>query len=63
MDMLQQVIERLRAARDVVLDGIAEASGVPRPTVAKIKYGQTRDPRASTLQRLYACLCETEHRQ
>ena len=29
-----------------------------RPTIAKLKYGQTDDPRVSTVQKLYAHLVE-----
>lgn len=59
MDLLTPVIERLRAVRDRDLDDIAARSGVPRPTVAKIKYRQVDDPRVSTIQKLYTHLFET----
>lgn len=58
MDMLTPVLQRLRAANEADLSRIAKATGVPRPTIAKIKYGQTLDPRILTVQKLYTHLVE-----
>jgi hypothetical protein len=49
MSTNQLVIERVRQCTATELQRLAEASGVPLPTLTKIKYGQTPDPRGSTL--------------
>ncbi|HPC11854.1 MAG TPA: helix-turn-helix transcriptional regulator [candidate division Zixibacteria bacterium] len=35
---------------------VHEATGVPMPTLAKIRYGVTADPRGSTLDKIRAYL-------
>jgi predicted transcriptional regulator len=61
MDMLAPVLERLKAASEADVKAISEATGVPAPTIAKIKYGQTPNPRVMTVQRLYSHLIESNH--
>lgn len=46
------IIERVRACSESQLRAVHEATGVPLPTLAKIRYGVTTDPRGSTLDAL-----------
>ncbi len=63
MDLLTPVLERLKSATEADMREIAEATGVPAPTIAKLKYGQTDDPRISTVQKLYAHLIPQDAQQ
>ena len=38
---------------------LADAAGVPRATVAKVRYGQTTSPRVCTVEKLAAALKKT----
>jgi hypothetical protein len=43
------VIFAVRSCSEAQLRDIAAATGIPVPTLAKIRYGVTTDPRASTV--------------
>ena len=58
MDILTPVFKRLHAAREADVVRLSEFSGVPKPTIDKIKYGQTPNPRVLTVQKLYTHLFE-----
>ena len=58
MDMLTPVMEKLKTSTEADVRAIADESGIPAPTILKIKYGQTPNPRVLTVQRLYAHLFE-----
>lgn len=60
MDLLTPVIERLRRMTEAQVAQLSAATGVPAPTIAKIKYGQTPNPRVLTVQALYQHLFETQ---
>ena len=47
-----EVIAAVRACTESQLREITAATGVPMPTLAKIKYGVTGDPRGSTVDKL-----------
>jgi hypothetical protein len=49
-----EVIAAVRACTESQLREITAATGVPMPTLAKIKYGVTGDPRGSTVDKLRA---------
>lgn len=63
MDMLTPVQERLRGATEAEMEKIAAASDVPIGTIARIKYGQTPNPRVLTVQKLYAHLFPSDQSQ
>ena len=48
------VIAAVKACTESQLREVAEATGVPAPTLAKIRYGVTDDPRSSTVDKLRA---------
>lgn len=48
------VIAAVKACTESQLRDVAEATGVPAPTLAKIRYGVTDDPRSSTVDKLRA---------
>jgi len=54
MDIFTPVLDKLRASSEADVRLLADATGVPKPTIDKIKYGQTPNPRVQTIQRLYA---------
>ena len=47
-----EIIERIRAMNEAQLRAVHQVTGVHQPTLAKIKYGVTKDPRGSTLDAL-----------
>jgi hypothetical protein len=47
-----QIVAAVRACNETQLKVISAAVGVPLPTLAKIRYGETSDPRGSTLDKL-----------
>ena len=47
-----EVIAAVRACSESQLREITESTGVPLPTLAKIRYGTTDDPRGSTVDKL-----------
>ncbi len=49
-----QVVARVRTCTEAQLRHIAQATGVPEATLAKIRYGVTNDPRGSTVDALRA---------
>jgi predicted transcriptional regulator len=51
MDTLQ-VIAAVKGCSEAQLRDLEQATGVPHPTLAKIKYGVTTDPRSSTVDAL-----------
>jgi hypothetical protein len=60
MDMLTPVMEKLRQSTEADVRAIADATEIPAPTILKLKYGQTDNPRVRTVQRLYAHLFESQ---
>jgi len=46
------IIQRIRAMSEAERRTVHLATGVPEPTLAKIKYGVTNDPRSSTMDAL-----------
>lgn len=50
----KQVVSAIRACTEAQLRDIEKATGIPLPTLAKIRYGQTDDPRGSTVDKLRA---------
>ena len=50
-DMLLYILNRLPQARGE-LQQLATATGIPYPTLIKLRTGETTDPRISTVQRL-----------
>lgn len=48
------VIRRLREAMPKAWPDIAAHSGVPITTINKVAYRDTKDPRSSTIDKLYA---------
>lgn len=58
MDMLTPVVERLRNTTDRDIRQLAQVTGLAWPTITKIKYGQTKNPGVTTVQRLYDFLIE-----
>jgi hypothetical protein len=49
-----EVVAAVKACSESGLRQINEATGIPVPTLAKIKYGVTTDPRGSTVDALRA---------
>ncbi len=49
MNTSNEVIAAVRQMTEAKLREVHEATGVPMPTLAKIRYGVTADPRGSTL--------------
>lgn len=47
-----QVVAKVRDCTEAQLRSIAQATGVPEATLAKIRYGVTNDPRGSTVDAL-----------
>ena len=60
MDIFNPVLDRLRQSSEADVRALAERTGVPKPTIDKIKFGQTPNPRVRTIQRLYSDLFERE---
>lgn len=60
MNTSTQIIERIRAMNEAQLRAVHAATGVPEPTLAKIKYGVTKDPRGSTIDALRAYFVQVE---
>ncbi|MFO0453077.1 MAG: hypothetical protein ACK52I_31195 [Pseudomonadota bacterium] len=48
----QETLARIQSMRIADLGPVATATGVPLPTLVKIKYGQTQNPRIGTVIRL-----------
>jgi hypothetical protein len=48
----QTTLARIQSMRIADLGPVAVATGVPLPTLVKIKYGQTQNPRIGTVIRL-----------
>ncbi len=48
----EQTIERVRALNEPRLRQLSEAVGIPVPTLEKIRYGVTLNPRGKTLDKL-----------
>lgn len=59
MDMLTPLMQRLRQSTEADVRAIAEATEIPAPTILKLKYGQTDNPRIKTVQKLYSHLFES----
>lgn len=55
-----QVVAKVRGCTESQLREIAQATGVPEATLAKIRYGVTHDPRGSTVDALRAYFSERE---
>ena len=49
-----QAIDRVRGSKESEIRAIADATGVPKATLDKIRYGVTADPRNSTVRKLVA---------
>lgn len=54
LDFLSDVRGKLRAESYSNLPVVAKNSGVPESTIKKIRSGEVKDPRISTVQALYA---------
>ncbi len=54
IDFLSDVRGKLRAEAYRNLPDVARDSGVPESTLKKIRSGEVKDPRISTVQALYA---------
>ena len=52
MNTSDEVIAAVRQMTEAKLREVHEATGVPMPTLAKIRYGVTADPRGSTLDKI-----------
>lgn len=52
MNTSDEVIAAVRQMTEANLREVHEATGVPMPTLAKIRYGVTADPRGSTLDKI-----------
>ena len=50
--MLERLKKQLNELNAAQIRALADASGVPEPTIIKIKYNQTLDPRCSTVEKL-----------
>ena len=48
------MIKQVQSANQAELRDIRDATGVPLPTLAKIKFRQTKDPRVSTIESIAA---------
>lgn len=53
IDIFRTVYARLRSVKYSDLPALAKHSGVPESTLKKIRSGEVRDPRVSTVQALY----------
>lgn len=51
-----EILKTLQSAKESEVSRIATGSGVPLPTLLKIKYGQTANPRIETVERVAAFL-------
>jgi len=58
MDIFSPVLDRLTRSSEADIRRIAEVTGVPKPTIDKIKFKQTTRPQVQTVQKLYAYLFE-----
>lgn len=47
-----QAFARVRILTQTELRAVAEATGIPKSTLSKIRYGETSDPRLSTVRKL-----------
>lgn len=55
-----EIIQRIRAMSEAERRVLHEATGIPEPTLAKIRYGVTTDPRSSTMDALRDYFAATE---
>ena len=49
-----EILKRIRAMSEAERREVHLATGIPEPTLAKIRYGVTNDPRSSTMDALRA---------
>lgn len=56
MNVVETLSARLKAMTTAERQRVAEASGVPFPTVQKIAIGQTRNPRFNTVNALQVAI-------
>jgi len=56
MDIFTPVRRYLQSVTESQVEALSQACGVPRATLLKIKYGQTRNPRVATVQAVYTHL-------
>lgn len=61
MDMLQKVLAALAGLKYSELDKLSKATGVPHGTLARLKYGQVKNPRFETVERLGRHFNPTEY--
>jgi len=52
MSTSAEIIERLRSLSEADLRRIEKEKEIPFPTLAKVKYGVTKDPRASLIDKV-----------
>jgi predicted transcriptional regulator len=57
---MEDVRSRLMALAQAELEALAERSKVPLPTLVKIRYGQTENPRIETVRALWSHLPTTD---
>jgi transcriptional regulator with XRE-family HTH domain len=52
-NFFEAVLERLRATRHSDIPAVAAGSGVPESTLMKIRYGEVKNPRIQTVERIH----------
>ena len=52
MSTSSEIIQRLRSLSEAQLREIERATEIPFPTLAKVRYGVTKDPRASLIDKV-----------
>lgn len=52
MSTSQDIMKAVRAMNMAQQKSLCDATGLPAPTVAKLKYSQVADPRTSTMDKL-----------
>jgi hypothetical protein len=58
MDIFTPVLKALKSSTEADVRLLSLETGVPKPTIDKIKFGQTPNPRVLTIQPLYAAMFE-----
>lgn len=52
MSTSAEIIKRLRSMNEAQLREVASATNIPFPTLAKVRYGATKEPRAGRIDTL-----------
>ena len=63
MNTSTELIEAVKSLNEAQMRAVHAATAIPLPTLAKIRYGQTADPRGSTLDALRVYFASVKKRK